>query len=112
MWALSRSRATGGDSCAHTRLVNRLITGGLPYGCADLGDLGSRHPPRPGDRGQRAGPRDEVIATLLAAGDRRGARIVAARPHRAGVLDALTVDRLLVRTHTESQRLTEELRIA
>ncbi|WP_203846938.1 class I SAM-dependent methyltransferase [Dactylosporangium siamense] len=56
--------------------------------------------------------RDEVIAALRAAGDRRGARIVAGLPHRDGVLEAAAVDRLLVRTHTELQRLNEELRIA
>jgi SAM-dependent methyltransferase len=33
-------------------------------------------------------------------------------PHHDGVLDALAVDQLLVRTHTELQRLNEELRIA
>ena len=56
--------------------------------------------------------RDEVIAALRAAGDRRGVRIVASLPHRDGRLDTSEVDRLLVRTHTELQRLNEELRIA
>lgn len=56
--------------------------------------------------------RADVVAALRAAGDRRGARIVAALPHRDGVLDAAAVDRLLVRTHTELQRLNEELCIA
>lgn len=56
--------------------------------------------------------RDEVIAALRGAGDRRGARIVAALPHHDGVLDASEVERVLVRTHTELQRLNEELRIA
>jgi SAM-dependent methyltransferase len=56
--------------------------------------------------------RDDVVAALRAAGDRRGARIVALMPHHDGVLDASAVDWLLVRTHTELQRLNEELRIA
>jgi SAM-dependent methyltransferase len=56
--------------------------------------------------------RDDVIAALRAAGDRRGVRIVAALPHHDGVLDAAAVERILVRTHTELQRLNEELRIA
>jgi len=53
-----------------------------------------------------------VIAALRGAGDRRGVRIVAALPHRDGVLDGSEVERVLVRTHTELQRLNEELRIA
>jgi SAM-dependent methyltransferase len=55
--------------------------------------------------------RDDVVDALRAAGDRRGARIVASLPHRDGVLDGPAVERLLVRTHTELQRLNEELRI-
>jgi SAM-dependent methyltransferase len=51
-------------------------------------------------------------STLRAAGARRGARIAASLPHRDGVLDGPAVERLLVRTHTELQRLNEELRIA
>jgi len=56
--------------------------------------------------------RVEVLDTLAAAGDHRAVRIVAALAHRDGVLDPAAVDRLLVRTHTELQRLNEELRIA
>ena len=56
--------------------------------------------------------RGDVVGALQAAGDRRGARIVASLPHRDGVLDGAAVERLLVRTHTELQRLNEELRIA
>jgi SAM-dependent methyltransferase len=56
--------------------------------------------------------RDDVIAALRGAGDRRGARIVASLRHHDGLLDASDVDRVLVRTHTELQRLNEELRIA
>ncbi|MGW5667172.1 class I SAM-dependent methyltransferase [Micromonospora sp. NPDC003776] len=37
---------------------------------------------------------------------------MAALPHHDGVLDAAAVERLLVRTHTELQRINEELRIA
>ena len=33
-------------------------------------------------------------------------------PHRGGVLDPAAVDRLLIRTHTELQRLNEELHMA
>ncbi|BFU46654.1 class I SAM-dependent methyltransferase [Krasilnikovia sp. MM14-A1004] len=55
--------------------------------------------------------RADVIGALRAAGDRRGARIAAAIPHHDGVLDAAEVERLLIRTHTELQRLNEELRI-
>lgn len=56
--------------------------------------------------------RSDVIDALTAVGDRRGARMVASLPHRGGVLDAAAVDSLLIRTHTELQRLNEELRIA
>ncbi|MEV6209009.1 class I SAM-dependent methyltransferase [Kitasatospora sp. NPDC051914] len=55
--------------------------------------------------------KDGVVAELLAAGDRRGARIAAAMPAVDGVLDPLAVDRRLVAVHTELQRLSEELRI-
>ena len=55
--------------------------------------------------------REDVVAELLAAGDRRGARIAAAMPAVDGVLDPLAVDRRLVTVHTELQRLSEELRI-
>jgi SAM-dependent methyltransferase len=56
--------------------------------------------------------RDDVIAALRGIGDRRGVRIVASLPHHDGLLDASGVERVLVRTHTELQRLNEELRIA
>ncbi len=56
--------------------------------------------------------RDDVISTLRAAGDRRAVRIVSSLPHRNGILVGDAVDRLLIRTHTELQRLNEELRIA
>ncbi|GAA4474706.1 hypothetical protein GCM10023170_097310 [Phytohabitans houttuyneae] len=56
--------------------------------------------------------RDDVVSVLHAAGDWRGARIAASLPHHNGVLDESAVGRLLVRTHTELQRLNEELRIA
>ncbi|MFU8854116.1 hypothetical protein ACNAW0_24495 [Micromonospora sp. SL1-18] len=56
--------------------------------------------------------RDDVVSALRAAGDWRGARIAASLPHHDGVLDESAVERLLVRTHTELQRLNEELRIA
>jgi SAM-dependent methyltransferase len=56
--------------------------------------------------------RDDVVSALRAAGDRRGARIAESLPQHDGVLDGHAVERLLVRTHTELQRLNEELRIA
>jgi SAM-dependent methyltransferase len=55
--------------------------------------------------------RDYVIARLAAAGDARAARIAARIPSWGGVLDQDYVDALLVRVHTELQRLSEELRM-
>ncbi len=76
----------------------------------EISDLIVRHDPATGAR--LPVRRDEVIAALRAAGDRRGVRIVASLPHHDGRLDTCAVDRLLVRTHTELQRLNEELRVA
>jgi SAM-dependent methyltransferase len=76
----------------------------------EISDLITRHDPVTGASLPVA--RGDVIEALLAAGDRRAARIVSSMPHRDGILDALAVDRLLIRTHTELQRLNEELRIA
>ena len=76
----------------------------------EISDLITRHDMATGARLPVC--RDEVIAALRAAGDRRGVRIVASLPHHDGRLDTSAVDRLLVRTHTELQRLNEELRIA
>jgi SAM-dependent methyltransferase len=56
--------------------------------------------------------RDDVIAALRGIGDRRGVRIVASLPYHDGLLDASGVERVLLRAHTELQRLNEELRIA
>ncbi|MEU7528378.1 class I SAM-dependent methyltransferase [Saccharothrix sp. NPDC042600] len=56
--------------------------------------------------------RAEVVARLRAAGDARGARIVARMPVVGEHLDPVAVDRLLVRVHTELQRLNEELHMA
>lgn len=53
--------------------------------------------------------RAEVVARLHAAGDRRAARIVGRMPVIGEFLDPAAVDRLLVRVHTELQRLNEEL---
>lgn len=53
--------------------------------------------------------KDEVVARLRAAGDRRAVRIVERLPSSGGFLDPGTVDRLFVRVHTELQRLGEEL---
>ncbi|MFF5225958.1 class I SAM-dependent methyltransferase [Dactylosporangium sp. NPDC000521] len=76
----------------------------------EISDLIVRHDPATGAR--LPVRRDDVLAALRAAGDRRGARIAEALPHRDGVLDTDAAERLLVRTHTELQRLNEELRIA
>jgi SAM-dependent methyltransferase len=75
----------------------------------EISDLITRHDMATGAR--LPVRRDDVVAALRAAGDRRGARIASWLPHRNGVLDAPEIDRLLVRTHTELQRLNEELRI-
>jgi SAM-dependent methyltransferase len=76
----------------------------------EISDLIIRHDPATGAR--LPVRRADVVSALRAAGDRRAARIAASLPHHDGVLDAPAVDRLLVRTHTELQRLNEELRIA
>ncbi|MFJ1754816.1 class I SAM-dependent methyltransferase [Kitasatospora sp. NPDC088134] len=56
--------------------------------------------------------RAEAVELLRADGDLRAARLVAELPaDRDGVLDPDAVDRLLIRVHTELQRLSEELRI-
>ncbi|MFE3205809.1 class I SAM-dependent methyltransferase [Embleya sp. NPDC059237] len=56
--------------------------------------------------------RADVVATLRAAGQSRGARIAARLPVLdGGLLDPAYVDRRLVAVHTELQRLSEELRI-
>ena len=51
----------------------------------------------------------DAVDRLRAAGNRRGARIVERMPDRDGVLEPDLVDPLLVRVHTELQRLSEEL---
>jgi SAM-dependent methyltransferase len=56
--------------------------------------------------------RAEVVARLRAAGDQRAARIVQQMPVTGEFLDPVAVDRLLVRVHTELQRLNEELHMA
>ncbi|MCO5975073.1 methyltransferase domain-containing protein [Actinoallomurus soli] len=56
--------------------------------------------------------KDEVVARLRAAGDRRAVRIVERMPASGGFLDPEAVDRLFVRVHTELQRLGEEMRMA
>jgi SAM-dependent methyltransferase len=76
----------------------------------EISDLITRHDVVAGVR--HAVRRDDVIAALTAAGDGRGARIASTLAHRDGVLDESAVDRLLVRTHTELQRINEELRLA
>jgi SAM-dependent methyltransferase len=51
----------------------------------------------------------DVVDRFLTAGNRRAARIVDRLPERDGVLHPEAVDALLVRAHTELQRLSEEL---
>jgi SAM-dependent methyltransferase len=54
--------------------------------------------------------RDDVLDRLRAAGDRRGMRVVARLPARPdGTLDPAGVDQVLLRCHTELQRLSEEM---
>lgn len=53
--------------------------------------------------------RDDVVRELANAGDRRGAAIARRLPTGpGGFLDEAQIDRLLVRVHTELQRLSEE----
>lgn len=52
---------------------------------------------------------DDAVRRLRQAGEHRAARIVQRMPAPGGVLDEAAVDRLLVRVHTELQRLGEEL---
>ncbi|WP_232667958.1 class I SAM-dependent methyltransferase [Pseudonocardia sp. TRM90224] len=54
----------------------------------------------------------DVVARLRAAADARAARIVERIPTDGPNLDDAAVDRLLVRAHTELQRLGEELHMA
>ncbi|WP_327351225.1 class I SAM-dependent methyltransferase [Streptomyces sp. NBC_01304] len=76
----------------------------------EISDLVVDHSPGTHDR--LPVRRDEVVARLTAAGDRRGARIAAGLACDAdGVLDPAAVDRRLVAVHTELQRLSEELRL-
>ncbi|MGW7532980.1 class I SAM-dependent methyltransferase [Amycolatopsis sp. NPDC054798] len=56
--------------------------------------------------------RAAVADRLRAAGDERAARIVERLPVVGEVLDPVAVDRLLIRVHTELQRLNEEVRMA
>jgi SAM-dependent methyltransferase len=55
--------------------------------------------------------RDAVMRELLEVGDGRAARIVGKIPEEDGVLDPGAVDRVLIRAHTELQRLNEELQM-
>lgn len=55
--------------------------------------------------------RDETVARLERAGQRRAARIVARLPGTAEHIDAAATDALLVRVHCELQRLGEETQL-
>jgi SAM-dependent methyltransferase len=65
----------------------------------------------PGTQTRRQIAVADVTERLRAAGDRRAARIVERMPTSDGLLEPDPVDRLLVRVHTELQRLGEELHI-
>jgi SAM-dependent methyltransferase len=54
----------------------------------------------------------EVTDRLLAAGQRRAARIVSRMPAEQGILDSRAVDGLFLRVHAELARLAEETQLA
>lgn len=76
----------------------------------EISDLIVAWDPVTGER--RPVRRADVAARLHEVGDRRAARIVERMPASRGILDQGAVDRLLVRVHTELQRLSEELHMA
>lgn len=76
----------------------------------EISDLVVAWDPRSGE--QLPVRRDDVLATLRAAGDARAARIVERMPVAGEFLDQRAVNRTLVRVHTELQRLNEELHMA
>jgi len=76
----------------------------------EISDLVVRWDARTGERVPVR--RAEVVSRLRAAGNRRAARIVQRMPMTGEFLDPVAVDRLLVRVHTELQRLNEELHMA
>lgn len=57
--------------------------------------------------GRKPVKRDKAIEILEAVGNRRAADIVRCIPHRDGVLNGDAVDRLLLRSHYELQRISE-----
>ncbi len=57
---------------------------------------------------RRAVQRSNVVSTLRANGQRWAARIASRLPARDDVLDPVAVDRVLLRSHAEIQRLSEE----
>jgi len=77
--------------------------------CLEISDLITDCDPVTGQR--KPVSSTSVLDLLGAAGDQRAARIVARIPTHHGVLDERAVDTLLVRVHTELQRLSEELRL-
>ncbi|ATY11968.1 class I SAM-dependent methyltransferase [Amycolatopsis sp. AA4] len=76
----------------------------------EISDLVAEWDPTTGER--RPVLRSEAVAALREAGDERAARIVERIPVLGDVLDPAAVDRLLIRVHTELQRLNEEVRMA
>lgn len=76
----------------------------------EISDLVAQWDARTGERVQVR--RAEVVDRLHAAGDGRAARIVRRMPVTGEFLDPFAVDRLLIRVHTELQRLNEELHMA
>jgi SAM-dependent methyltransferase len=57
---------------------------------------------------RRAVVKETVVREFLSFGNKRAARIVLAIPEHDGVLDADAVDRILITSHCEMQRISEE----
>ncbi len=72
----------------------------------EISDAIVQHDPATGRRMPVS--KDAVIERLRASGQSRAARIVSRMPAPGGVLDPAHVDDILIRSHTELQRLSEE----
>jgi SAM-dependent methyltransferase len=84
------------------------LTGISPLDRPEISDLVIAYDPETLDR--LPVHRDHVIGELEQHGMTAAARIVARWPHASGVLDGAFVDGVLLRSHLELQRLSEELR--